>query len=394
MAKRTLILILSLSLFLFLIFKFQKNLPNPTIDNAVPVQGAHERDGERPKPQSLEEASEHKVDQIDDSLKGYCPKGKTLANRDVVERSIREMKHKFDTRDISERKGGLDHNTTELMITTLQHSLRESNNYQDRLALASQYKVEGEQRLDLLDIPIPDSKQEFADSLRLLGCIQSQGDSRCSADAVDDIANRHAHNGLIWFRVAQLALQEQNYELAERYLAQAATAPVFESFWSESVINLQQSYQRWANASQLERDDIYLGYSSNVFSDDFASVFEYCRDNALSSAHTAALCTALGARMEAISNTYLELQIGTGLQRIVAEQLNDQELLQALEERKAYANSMLAQHGWLSNQLNSPFDFTVNYEVMYALFETGERGMLDYLKRLYEERIGPLPECE
>ncbi len=391
----TRIIVLFILLGLMLVFLLAR-VPMPSKTTIKLPETAHSKSvqelqqANNPTP---EEDDTEEPDLVRNASQGYCPKGKIMVNKEVVERSIREMQHQVSSAGKEKANVVFDVDEAQLFVAALQHSQAASTNYQDRLALASQYKIEGARRLDLLDIPMPDSKQEFADSLRLLACIQQTSDARCKWQAIDNITKRHAHNGLIWFRAAQLALKVKDYERFEQAIAQAANAPVFESFWAESVGNLQQSYQRWANATQFKYQEAFIGNYSSVLNDDYGIVFEHCKTNALTNSHTAALCSDLGARMESISNTYIELSIGVGLQRTVAEQLGEQALVAELEKRTVEARSLTSQHGWLSTYLWESFDFLINDELLYALLLAGERGMLGIMKNLYEEKIGPLPEC-
>ncbi|MEM8501130.1 MAG: hypothetical protein AAF542_24160 [Pseudomonadota bacterium] len=232
----------------------------------------------------------------------------------------------------------------------------------------------------------------------LRGCSANPDVSECGAQLHELVRDGDKQNGVYWFLLANWQLAQGKEEHVEDLLGQAASSPVYNSYWATTVSAFDKALERHFKLAEHWRALTASGFAGAVALDDYQPLFEFCKREGVAFTHRRSECARFAEQLENNGMTVFDLTIGLVLQFRMAQLEGNQELVKSIETRRA-ANRHKRQRdreasaALLLKGMEVDSDPVLLIEYMQGLSVYGEIRMLDFSERVYERKFGPLPEC-
>lgn len=216
-------------------------------------------------------------------------------------------------------------------------------------------------------------------------CLKYPDSQGCEGAAIDDRAlAADGQNGTLWLALAARRAERGDPLGALEALERAATAPLFDSYFSQQVLAADRALAAASNLRPSERLEVAFGIVPFPLEE---QGFELCRKQLESSDEWRHMCLRVATRMEGEGDTLVIRVLGAALQARIHRFNGDAQQADAAEERRAALRDTLAETAEvLDEQILHRKPQLIN-QYLASLTSYGETGASEFIKKEYDAAL-------
>lgn len=172
---------------------------------------------------------------------------------------------------------------------------------------------------------------------------------KCDEKLITNALYTDRHNGASWLAYANLIHNETSPEDTIDAFINAANAPTYTEYWSESFTLVEETLNQLGINTDYS-PMLAISISSAFPLPSFQVINKICQDAQSNDIKLIDACINLGKQLEQSQSTLISAAIGIGLQRNIYEKLGDENALSFLKEKSQEFNLQL-QQGAKASQL-------------------------------------------